>query len=107
MQIYTRLVGLYLKYSIYIIEAYRLKRCFTCVISKVLNLIIQCARNGEIEGLKTLLADPDKLANVNELDETGTSALHYAVRSNNYELAELLLKDGKASRWKFMHGLVD
>ena len=43
-----------------------------------------------------MLRDPGVLKRINDLNEDGMSALHYAARFNNYEIVKLLVEDGKA-----------
>ena len=57
---------------------------------------LQYARNNDVEGVKAMLRDPGVLKRINDLNEDGMSALHYAARFNNYEIVKLLVEDGKA-----------
>lgn len=53
----------------------------------------QCARNGYTEEVRTLLKDPQVLADINNVDEEHQAALHYAARYNHYEIVRLLIEN--------------
>lgn len=52
--------------------------------------------------LRRLLREPEVVKTVNDLDENGMSALHYAARNNSFEAVALLLKQGNAGRTTFI-----
>ena len=49
-----------------------------------------------MDGLKRLLRDPEVVDHVNDLDEDGMAAMHYAARANHFEAVALLIKQGNA-----------
>ena len=59
-------------------------------------VFLQYARTGDVRGLERLLADREVQSTVNQLDDNGLSALHYAARFNQFQAAKLLLEKGRA-----------
>ncbi|KAH7060893.1 ankyrin repeat-containing domain protein [Macrophomina phaseolina] len=54
--------------------------------------LLSSAREGDVDGLKSALASGS--ARLNDSDETGFTALHYAIDNSNYQVMELLLQVG-------------
>ena len=52
-----------------------------------------------MEKLRKLLRKSEHVSNINKLDDSGMSALHYAARANNFEAVALLIKQGDAGKW--------
>jgi ankyrin repeat protein len=53
--------------------------------------LVDAAKTGDIDAVRALLKEK---ANVNEAQGDGMTPLHWAVYSNNFEVAELLVRSG-------------
>jgi ankyrin repeat protein len=68
-------------------------------------VLIDAAAQGDVTRVRALLAVPGAGSHVNAPGVDGTTALHWAVRSDQPEMARLLLHAGADARWKDRYGI--
>ena len=56
--------------------------------------LITFVKSGDLDGLKSALADNQNMEEINTLDEDGLTVLHHAVRMNNGDICRELMKAG-------------